>query len=130
MESWKIAASALLLTVVAGCTNYTAPGPSTKTVTMDQLSGQWRMESTLGPIGLLELSADGTCTYRATEDSAAVSGSWSLDRSDFSATCGALEVDGWLIDRDSGPGGVLIYGGDCDPDNYVVWGHLASDRAE
>ncbi len=117
----KIVQLLTLCALTAGCNNYTAPGHSDKAVSADQLAGQWRMSSSIGYLGAITLSADGSCSYKPTDASPAVSGTWSLNKSDFSATCGTLNVAGWLIDDSSGPSGVLIYGGDGDPDNYTAW---------
>ena len=120
----RVASIVALSALIIGCNNYTAPGPSSSTISMDQLAGEWRMISALGYIGLLKLNADGTCSYRPTEGSAPTAGTWSLNKSDFSATCGTLSVTGYLIDRADTPAGVLIYGGDADPDNFAVWDYV------
>ncbi|GIW77419.1 MAG: hypothetical protein KatS3mg104_2482 [Phycisphaerae bacterium] len=109
---------------LAGCEPYQPPTPTTRTINPRQLSGQWRMVSSLGYIGILSIYPDGTCTYRPTEASDPVQGIWTLNKSDFQATCGSLSVNGYLVDRPESPIGILIFGGDGELGQYAAWDYL------
>lgn len=82
------------------------------------------MVSSLGYIGVLSIYPDGTCTYRPTETSDDVRGTWTLNKSDFQAVCGSLSVKGYLVDRPESSNGVAIFGGDGEPADYALWDYL------
>lgn len=114
----------LTLLVLAGCEPYHPPTPTTRTIGPEQLSGQWRMVSSIGYIGILSVHPNGTCTYRPTEASDPVRGTWTLNKSDFQATCGSLSVSGYIVDRAESPTGIVIFGGDGEPGQYAMWDYL------
>lgn len=109
---------------LAGCEPYQPPTPTTRTISPDQIVGQWRMISSLGYIGILTVYPDGSCTYRPTEVSDPVPGTWALNKSDFQAACGSLSVKGYLVDRPESSIGVVIFGGDGEPAAYAAWDYL------
>ena len=118
---------------VIGCGGYSLPPATSRTVSPDDLVGEWRYSPYAkgSPTVVLSLKPESvfTQTVRVHDQTITQSGSWALQGAELVLSDVLTDFDGgrpakqaWrIIDRGVAAKGFAILGGATDPDQWVVF---------